>query len=191
MTDVEPHVFVDGDDPSPPRCVVVEGPECGDAAFLGAWLTAAGEAETLWKRANEGPDFIKQIDRVILFSIPDFGIRACSFVMRLKEPRITSLVVRLENEDADDFPMMAEMGFFERAGGHYRMAIPSRLTLATVKAGAHAYAATETENERDGPHLHPEHLVATMSLAEATARQARLQAVQDFKYEGYPGPHMH
>jgi hypothetical protein len=120
MTDVEPHVFVDGDDPSPPRCVVVEGPECGDAAFLGAWLTAAGEAETLWKRANEGPDFIKQIDRVILFSIPDFGIRACSFVMRLKEPRITSLVVRLENEDADDFPMMAEMGFFERAGGHYR-----------------------------------------------------------------------
>ena len=191
MTDAEPHVFVTDDDPSPPRCVVVEGPECGDAAFLGAWLTAAGEAETLWKRANEEPDFIKQIDRIILVSIPHFGIAACSFVMRLKEPRITSLVVRLENEDADEFAMMAEMGFFERAGRHYRMAIPSRMTLETVKAVAHSYAATEIEKERDGSRLHPERLVATMSFAEATATQARLQAVQDFKREGYPGPHLH
>jgi hypothetical protein len=175
----------------PLRCVVVEGPECGDAAFLGAWLTAAGEAETLWKRANKELDFIKQIDRIVLAYIPHFGIAACSFVMRLKEPRITSLVVRLENEDADEFAMMAEMGFFELAGGHYRMAIPSRLTLATAKAAAHTYAATEIENERNGSDLHPERLVATMSLAEATARQARLQAVQDFKREGYPAPHLH
>jgi hypothetical protein len=45
---------------------------------------------------------------------------------------------------------MAAMGFVVHAGDHYRMAIPSQLTLATVKAAAIAYASTEAESEEDG-----------------------------------------
>ena len=75
--------------------------------------------------------------------------------------------------------LMAAMGFFVRAGDHYRMAIPSRLTLATVKAAAIAYASTETETKY-GPLLHPELLVVTMSLENATASQERLRTMQEF-----------
>ena len=65
--------------------------------------------------------------------MPDFGAAACAFVTCLRTPLFTAFLVRLEDIDGDEFTLMAAMGFFVRAGDHYRMAIPSRLTLATAK----------------------------------------------------------
>ena len=163
------------------NCILVEGPRWGDAEFYGGWLLAAAETEVLWKKAIEDPEFNKAINDLCLRLgyFPDFGMAACSFQMRLREHR-TSFVLRLENEEADEFAMMAGMGFFERAGDHYRMAIPSGLTLASVRAAALAYAATEDKEY----YLHPEYLVTTMSLAEADTRQRRLLAIDEFHCSG-------
>jgi hypothetical protein len=102
--------------------------------------------------------------------------------MCLTKPLFTAFLVRLEDIEADEFTLMAAMGFFVCAGDHYRMAIPSRLTLATVKAAALAYASTEAETDGDGCScLHPEQLVVTMSLENATASRERLQKMQEFE----------
>ena len=120
-------------DEPPPPCVVVEGPPWGSTpSFLGAWLTAAAKAEGLWTKALQSADFKKRVQLLTTMYIPDFGAAACAFVTCLRKPLFTAFVVRLEDIDGDEFTLMAAMGFFVRAGDHYRMAIPSRLTLATV-----------------------------------------------------------
>jgi hypothetical protein len=48
--------------------------------------------------------------------IPDFGAAACAFVMCLTKPLFTAFVVRLEDIEADEFTLMAAMGFFVCAG---------------------------------------------------------------------------
>jgi hypothetical protein len=158
-------------------CVLIRGPEWGDASFLGAWLRAAGEAQALWQKAFTDSDFAEQMhDRVCIAYIPHFGMAAGSFVMRLREYR-TTFVLRLENEEGDEFTMMAKMGFFAFSGGCYQMIIPSELTAASVKRAALVYAATE---DKSG-YLHPERLITTMSYAEAGRREGRLQALQAFQ----------
>ena len=156
-------------------CVLIQGPEWGDASFLGAWLTAAAEAEALWQKAFTESDFEDQMhDRVCIAYILHFGMAACSFVMHLREHR-TTFLLRLENEEGDEFTMMAKMGFFMFSGDYYQMTIPW-LTAVSVKEAALAYAATE---DKKG-YLHPEHLV-TMSYTEAAQRQQRLHALQKFE----------
>jgi hypothetical protein len=118
--------------------------------------------------------FAEKIDRLCIASVPDFGMAASSFVMRLKEQR-TSFVLRLDESDfGDEFVMMAVMGFFVLVGDHYRMAIPSELKAASVKRSAMAYATTEDKEY----YLHPESLVRTMSFAEASKLQHRLLGIE-------------
>jgi hypothetical protein len=147
-------------------CVLIEGPNWGDAAFYGKWLLAAGQAETFWEDALKDPDFKKQVESVCTLYIPDFGITASVIVMGLEEYR-TTLVLDLCNEDGEDFVMMVMMGFFAPTKKGYRMAIPLDLTAAKVKKAIVRYAETEDEECV----LHPEYLVNTMSFPEARARQ--------------------
>src|SRR5271169_2141868 len=158
------------------RFVLFQGPRWGDASFLGAWLTEAAKAEALWTEALENPEFKQKIDRLCIACLPHFGMAASSFLMDLRA-HLTSFVLTLENEEGDEFVMMAEMGFFVLSGYHYRMAIPSGLTLASVKAAALAYAATEDKEL----YLHPECLVTTMSFAEASKLQDRLCAIEKLR----------
>jgi hypothetical protein len=53
-----------------------------------------------------------------------------------------------------------------------------------------AYASTEAETDGDGCScLHPEQLVVTMSLENATASQERLQKMQEFEvFDRAPQP---
>ena len=162
-----------GNDP----CVLVKGPNWGDAEFCGKWLLAAAQAETFWKEACKDPEFEKQVERVIYdFCIPDFGISALVMVMRLEE-YMTTFVLDLDSEEGAAFVMMFTMGFFAATSLGYRMAIPSDLTVAKVKGATLKYAETEDEECT----LHPEYLVNTMSFPEARAWQNRLRAVDEFR----------
>jgi hypothetical protein len=149
-------------------CILVEEPPWGDAEFYGKWLLAAAKAEAFWTDLYADQDFRKQIDRVCVCYIPDFGMAATAMIMRLKE-NLTILV--LDVEVGEEFTMMAEMGFFAQKGPIYRMTLPSSLTSEKVRAAIFKYAKTE-----DGDFmLHPEYMVTTLPFSEATALQNRLR----------------
>jgi hypothetical protein len=138
------------------RFVLVEGPAWGDAKFYGEWLLAAGQAETFWKEARKDPLFAKQVERLQVVYIPDFGIAASITVMRLEE-YCTSLVLDLDSYDGEDFAMMVGMGFFVRTHQSYQMTIPPCLTAKKVRAAVIQYANTEDEEYM----LHPEFLITS------------------------------
>lgn len=159
--------------------VLVEGAQWGDAEFYGNWLLAAAKAEAFWKEASHDPDFAKEVDRLSVLTIPDFGMAATFFLMGLKD-NSSSFVLNFnegEGEGVDEFVMMADMGFFVRTGRGYQMAIPADLNLAKVKAAALTYAQTED----DEYYLHPEVVVSSMPLAEALQSQMRQLAISDFR----------
>ena len=158
--------------------VLVEGPQWGDAEFYGNWLLASSRAEALWRSASNEPDFAKQVDRLRVVTIPDFGIAATELLMRLKD-NLASFVINLNEDLVDEFVVMAEMGFFVRNGQSYQMQIPADLSLGKVKAAALTYAQTED----DEYNLHPELVVFAMPLAEALQCQMRQLAISDFRRE--------
>jgi hypothetical protein len=153
-------------------CVLVEGPAWGDAKFYGEWLLAAARAESFWKEACDDQDFKKQVERVCILYIPDFGIAGTMMLMRLKED-MTQFVLHLDSEEGEDFTMLVGMGFFVRKHQSYQMTLPSCLTAEKVRAAVVEYAKTEDEEYV----LHPEYLVTTIPFAEATTLQDRLRAV--------------
>ena len=75
------------------------------------------------------------------------------------------------SEEAEDFAMMAAMGFFSSYNERYRMSIPSDLSLAKVKKAILRFAETEDEECA----LHPEALVNTMLFSEARALQKSVE----------------
>jgi len=156
-------------------CILIEGPSWGNAEFYGKWLLAAAQAETFWKEALKDPVFEKQVERVSVVYMPDFGIAASMMLMQLEEHR-TTFVLDLHSEDGDDFAMMITMGFFAPYNERYRMTIPADLSVTRVKAAVLKYAQTEDEEYV----LHPEYLVNTMSFPEARAWQNRLSALDQF-----------
>lgn len=148
-------------------CVLVEGPTWGDADFYGKWLRAAAKAERLLEKAIKDPRFKNQFERLLVVQIP---IAATVLLSRL-ERNLVSLVVRVNGEEAEEFVVMAEMGFFALTGQRYQMTIPTRLDIDKVKSAILKVVRTEDEKY----YLHPEYLVATMPYAEAEAWQHRLR----------------
>jgi hypothetical protein len=157
--------------------ILVQGPAWGDARFYGQWLQAAANAEVFWKEACADEDFKRQVDHVRDVYIPDFGIAAAVMIMHLKEYR-TTFLIELNSEDGNDFAMMTEMGFFVHRNPSYQMTLPRFLTLEKVKAAIFRYAETEDDEYM----LHPEYLVTSMPLSEATTLQHRLRAIGDFDH---------
>jgi hypothetical protein len=148
-------------------CILIESPKWGDAGLYGKWLLAATYTETLWKEARIDPEFEKQVQRVSVAYIPDFGIAASAMLRQLLKRYRTTLVLDLDSEDAEDFAMMVTMGLFVFQNERYRISIPSDLSLAKVKEAILRYAETEDEECA----LHPEHVVNTMSLSDTRAWQ--------------------
>jgi hypothetical protein len=153
--------------------ILVEGPRWADTEFYGNWLLAAAKADTLWKKAISDPVFKEQVERLMIVRIPDFNISACVLLSRL-EKKLASFTISLDSWEAEDFVVMAGMGFFVLTGHHYQMVIPSRLNICKVKKAALKLAQTEDEED-----LHPEHLLATMSSKEAEAWQQQLLEMDD------------
>ncbi len=152
-------------------CIVIQSWEWGHAGFLGKWLLAAAHAETLWREARKNPAFENQVERVCGVFIPDFGIAASEMLGRLLKAPRTVVVLDLGSEEAEDFAMMAAMGFFAPYRERYRLSIPSDLSLAKVKKAILRFAETEDEEYA----LHPEGLVNTMLFSEARALQKSVE----------------
>ena len=150
--------------------VLVEGPAWGDAQFYGEWLLAAAKAQVLWKNALQDQQFARQIEDLRVVYEPDFGIAATVMLMNLRG-HWTTFVLDLENEQGEEFAMMAGMGFFVQCGHTWQMTIPPLLTQETLKGAILTFARTEDHEYA----LHPEQLVACMSLAEAKVLQKQLE----------------
>ena len=93
----------------------------------------------------------------MIAQIPDFSIGATVLLSRLESNHV-SFVVQLSGEEAEEFVMMTEMGFFVRTGQRYQMTIPTRLDIHKLKSAMLKLAQTEDEEY----YLHPEYLVATI-----------------------------
>ena len=96
----------------------------GRRKFYGRWFLAAAKAQALWKQALKNPNFQKQVDRLSVLALPDFGIGATVLFSRL-ETNFASIIVSLNEEDetlVEEFAMMAAMGFFVLTGERYQMA---------------------------------------------------------------------
>jgi hypothetical protein len=70
------------DDQSEP-CILIEGPRWADAEFYGRWLMAAGRANRFWLKALKNAIFEKQVNRLTIAFIPDFGIGATARTLPL------------------------------------------------------------------------------------------------------------
>src|SRR3954451_21238878 len=109
-------------------CFLIEGPKWGDADFYGNWLRAAAYANVLWEEALKDSFFCKQIDRLTVLYIPDFGIAATWMIAKLDKD-YASFVIALNTElECEEFAMMVGMGFFVRTGQRYQMVLPAQLT---------------------------------------------------------------
>lgn len=150
--------------------VLVEGPMWGDAEFYGKWLLAAAQANALWNEAIKDFSFAKQVDRLMVVSIPEFGIGATSMLSKLAK-NFNSFAIQLHGEEVElYFVMMVEMGFFALTGQRYQMVIPAQLNMDAVKSAALKFAQTEDEE----CFLHAEHLIASMPYTQAKKWQTRL-----------------
>jgi hypothetical protein len=163
MPPVAEHSFLERTDP----CVLVQGPGCGDAQFYGEWLLAASKIEAFWKEAYADQDFQRQIGRVCVCQIPDFGIFATALTVRLMKDR--TIVLQVDGEAGVDFAIMATMGFFIQKDTVYRMSLPPLVTSEEVRAAILKYVKTQDSEFV----LHPEYIVTTLPFSEANSKQLR------------------
>jgi hypothetical protein len=113
--------------------VLVEGPRWADAEFYGKWLLAAAKANALLQEVMKDPCFMKQVDRLMIASAPDFGITA-TVLLSSQSPPLLPRPARLPTRLNSSRAVMVEMRFFVRTGERYQMVIPTRLNMKKVKA---------------------------------------------------------
>jgi hypothetical protein len=154
--------------------ILVEGPQWADTEFYGNWLLAAAKADALWKKAISDPVFKEQVEQLTIVRNPDFNISACVLLSRL-EKKLASFTIGLDSWEAEEFVVMAGMGFFVLTGQRYQMVVPTQLNISDVKKAA--LKLVQTQDEEDNPH--PEYLLATMSSKEAEAWQQQLLEMGD------------
>jgi hypothetical protein len=141
----------------------------------------AAKVDKLWKKAVKDASFQEEVRPLTTSYFPNFGRAAAYFLSKqFGEHYFPSFVVRLKGNGGKEgvaFAMMVHMGFFGSAGQRYQMVVPSRLSIAKLRA-----AFTQLIQTVDGGGaLHPEWLVAPMPYAEAFARQRRQRAVDEFQ----------
>jgi hypothetical protein len=147
--------------------VLVEGPELGDANFLGRWLMRAAEAKALLLQAKaDDPAFRKELEPLDRAGFFDFDIIGRIFVARLE---LHTFAVDADSDELLDFCLMAHMGFFVLTNDRYQMVIPSRLDIEIVKQAHLVLVRTEDEDW-----IHPEQLIAAMPHGQAAGWQLRL-----------------
>jgi hypothetical protein len=114
--------------------VLIEGPAPADARFLGQWLLAAAEADTLlraqFKRDRPFKPGGKQDFAALRFWSPT-AIHCVELLM--KNRASFSLSVFDLSGCGLQIAVMAKLGFFLLTGERYQMAIPKELTREKIK----------------------------------------------------------
>jgi hypothetical protein len=151
--------------------VLIEGPAPGDAEFLGRWLLAAANADgMLQERFKHNPGLKDEIDSLEAVSDISFSLTAAKFVELLMK-NLACFTLALWDEWGQDFPVMAELGFFRLTGDRYQMTIPQEISGAMIETALLKLADTEDEE----CYLHPEHFVSCLEKTDADRWQRRLE----------------
>jgi hypothetical protein len=157
-------------DASTQHWVLVEGPEPGDAQFLGRWLLTAAKADKLLQEQLErDPEFKLSVERIELECAFQFSPTATKSIELLMKDS-TSFSLSVFDLWGDVFAVMAEIGFFSRTGDRYQMTLPKPVTRAKIKAALLRLVNTEDEDNT----MHPEHLVCCLDQREIRDWQFRL-----------------
>jgi GAF domain-containing protein len=165
------------------RCILVEGPRWGDAAFYGRWLMAASTANELLQDARKNDaEFRTAIETLEIVQCLDFGIMATVFLSLFVDKQFETFVINV-NDCADllDFVLMAEMGFFMLTGNRYQMTLPANLDMDRVKEAHLKLARTEDENW-----IHPEELIGSVPYSDARKYQHLLRSMQSHVVSEHP-----
>lgn len=160
--------------------VVVEGPG-RKAKFLSEWIAAAVKVQAAWDVAAKGPD--SQLYNGVLYGeLIHFGLWAIDLISRLRRSQraVAAVLPFAEYEEAHYFALMAGLGFFEAAGGHYRMVVPNDFQPATLKTTAMSYLGASLTDSEGSNFLFPHRIITTMSIADAEALQKRLIVIDKF-----------
>jgi hypothetical protein len=150
---------------------VIEGPRWDDCEFYSAWMLAAAQAQTIWRRALEDSDFYKKMERVFDIYVPNFEEGACGFMMGLRHKR-HSTIFALGTLEVKEFCMMTSLGFFQLAGRRYQMTVPASVNMAKVKRAAVILARAENLE-------YPDELVFSTTLSEAKELQRKLGRMEE------------
>src|SRR6267378_6564881 len=157
----------------PPRgthCVVVDGPECNDAAFAAQWLEMASEADRLLRMVF-CHDLELRPDWLIFEGTHPFSETALEFISSW---RVNDCIFKFDVSDdclEKMFYVMSETGFFSSIGEFYHMTVPDRLDPERIWEAVAAMSVTADQQGR----LHPEQLLKTMVAEKADLVTKRLR----------------
>jgi len=145
--------------------VLIEGPAPADARFLGQWLLAAAEADTLLQAQLEHDrSFKRSVSSILLLHCFAFSPTAIYCVELLMKNRASfSLSVFDLSGCGLGIAVMAKLGFFLLTGERYQMAVPKELTREKIKTALLSLMATLDEND----FLYPDRLLHCISQPAA------------------------
>jgi hypothetical protein len=163
--------------------VLIEGPGPVEAAFLGRWLLAADEADQkLQQQFKINPRSDQEIDRLQGLHLIFFSSIATTYIHLLLKNRVCfSLDLWDEEAWGYNFPLMVDLGFFRKNGNRYQMTIPNEISGSRIEATLSRLAATEDHECI----LHPEHLVTSLSKANAQNLMRLLEKASLVRAVGY------
>jgi hypothetical protein len=159
-----------------------------DCRFVAAWLVKAAEAEEFWSQALNDPGFSEKVLLLRTVGIPDLG--ACALEI-LGELEHSHLVVALDLYSDEmgllsiEFTLLVRLGFFVCVEGSYRIAIPEKITLATVQQAALDVLSTadNVDPDEDVIEIYPERLLKTLPQKEAKAWRSLALRMRRFQRE--------
>jgi hypothetical protein len=164
----------------PRHICVCDGPDWGDARFIADWLSAVLAADSkIETYLVEHPKFRSRISRLEVESPIEFRPAAMFLLAEWLQPRgeaayVWDISFHVDIEQdwcAELFAIMANIGFFELKGQHYKMSIPKSLEMTVVRKTLLRLARTEDSNY----YLYPERLLHTMSWPDAERCKANLR----------------
>lgn len=154
--------------------VLIEGPEPGDAQFLGQWLLAAAKADKILQEQFElDPSFKRAVGRLECVYAFVFSPTATRFVELLMADLTAFPLSVIDEPLGESFVVMAELGFFSQTGDRFQMTVPKDFSSEKIKAALLRLANTEDEDFV----LHPEQLVHCMERCDVLDWQARLNRI--------------
>lgn len=155
----------------PRHYCVCDGPAPGDAQFVISWLTEVLAVDRhLEKYFLEHPEFRSRIDLLEMDNMVEF--RAPAMVMISKWlKRVDAFYVDLEAWYGELFAIMANIGFFELDGDHYKMTIPPSFEIEVLATALLRLAKTADCEFR----VHPEKLLHTMDWLAAKRCQRAIK----------------
>lgn len=158
--------------------VVVQCVCLRQADFASRWLAKIAEAERiLAQHVKENPDFEEAVARLTFGIDTDFCTTALEMMRRALHIGGAFPLESFEQELFENFPLLAEMGFFTQEGAHYHATLPFMLNADIVISPLLRLAAT-CDGEKD---LHPEWLLKTISGAEAQREVAMMEQTDFWK----------